>query len=103
MGAAIWSQSVRGTVWSWTARETWLLVYVLLLAAYLNLHFSAGWRERRAAWFLLVASLAGLVSFGAQRSFPAPGGDASMQPSHSSAESVQRPKSRDRKATNTDK
>jgi len=75
MGAAAWSQSVRGTIWSWTGRETWALIYALLLAAYLHLQFMAGWRERRAAWFLLAASLAGLVSFGALGSFPAPGGD----------------------------
>jgi hypothetical protein len=79
LGQAWWGYSVRGELWDWTFREIWQLVYCLSLVAYLNLHLMAGWRERRAAWFLLVASMAGLIAFGGLRSFPAPGGDVRVR------------------------
>jgi ABC-type transport system involved in cytochrome c biogenesis permease subunit len=75
MVAGIWSQGVRGSFWSWTSRELWVLVYCLLLAVYLNVHFIAGWRERRAAWFLIAATLVGLCSFASLRELPAAAGD----------------------------
>jgi len=75
MIAALWSHGVRASVWSWTGREIWTLAYCLLLAAYLNVHIIAGWRERRAAWFLVVASLVGLCSFASLQQLPAATGD----------------------------
>jgi len=77
--AAVWAQGVRGSYWSWTGREAWSLVYCLALLAYLNLHFIAGWRERRAAWFLLVVTLAGLGAFAHLREVPTARRDRSME------------------------
>ncbi len=79
MVAGIWAQGVRGSCWSWTSRELWVLSYCLLLAAYLNVHVIAGWRERRAAWLLIATTLVGLCSFSGLRELPAPKGDMSAQ------------------------
>ncbi len=75
MVGALWAHGMRGSAWSWTGRELWSLSYCLLLAAYLNVHLIAGWRERRAAWFLIVASLVGLCSFSSLRQLPTAMGD----------------------------
>jgi len=79
LAVALWSQGVRGRCWSWTTREVWLLAYCLLLLAYLKLHLIAGWRERRAPWFLVIASLAGIMAFARMRELPTPAGDQAMQ------------------------
>jgi ABC-type transport system involved in cytochrome c biogenesis permease subunit len=79
IAAGIWSLGMRGSYWSWTGREMWSLIYCLLLLAYLNVHFVAGWRERRAAWFLMAASLAGLFAFGSLREMPTCRGDISAE------------------------
>lgn len=76
---AVWAQGMRGSYWSWTGREVWTLAYCLALLAYLNLHLIAGWRERRAAWFLVVVSLAGLAAFARLREFPTSRRDRSME------------------------
>ncbi|MHC4915079.1 MAG: cytochrome c biogenesis protein CcsA [Planctomycetota bacterium] len=76
---AVWSQRVRGVHWGWGGRELWALAYCLALLAYLNLHLIAGWRERRAAWFLLLVSLAGLGAFASTRRAPTPQGEAAYE------------------------
>lgn len=55
--AAVMAVDLRGGVWSWNPRETWTLVYVLVLVAYMCLRYVGHWPERRAAW-LLALSLA---------------------------------------------
>ena len=76
---AAWSQEVRGVHWAWSGRELWSLAYCLALLAYLNLHLIAGWRERRAAWFLLLVSLVGLGAFVNSRRVPTSSGDAAYE------------------------
>jgi ABC-type transport system involved in cytochrome c biogenesis permease subunit len=75
MVSSLWSHQARGLTWSWTPREIWSLAYCLLLAAYLNVHLIAGWRERRAAWLLVVSSLVGVCAFSSLRRMPGPRGD----------------------------
>jgi ABC-type transport system involved in cytochrome c biogenesis permease subunit len=73
--AVVWSGLASGQLLPWTRRGLWMLCYCLLLMAYLNLHLIAGWREKRAVWFLLLVSLVGLGSLRYLPEMPGPDGD----------------------------
>jgi len=53
--AAVIAADSRGSLWSWGARETWTLVYTLVLTAYLCLRYVGHWPERRATWLLALS------------------------------------------------
>jgi cytochrome c-type biogenesis protein CcsB len=59
---AIWSKTVTGAYWSWSAKETWSLVTWAVYAAYLGLRWR-GWSGHRAAWLSVMAFLAVVANF----------------------------------------
>jgi ABC-type transport system involved in cytochrome c biogenesis permease subunit len=80
MLGACWAQSARGDYWTWTARESWTLVYALVLLAFLNLRYVGHWPERRSAAVLALSLGLWLAAFAHAWELPAAGGDAGRQP-----------------------
>jgi ABC-type transport system involved in cytochrome c biogenesis permease subunit len=80
MVGAVWAQAARGDYWTWTARESWTLVYALVLLAYLNLRYVGHWPERRSAAVLALSLGLWLSAFVHAWQLPAAGGDAEYRP-----------------------
>ena len=51
-----------GAYWSWDPKQCWTLVTWLLFAGILHARITIGWRGRRAAWLVVVAVIAVIVS-----------------------------------------
>lgn len=54
---AIWAQKAWGRYWTWDPKETWSLITWLIYAIFLHLRISRGWKEKRAAWLLIIGFL----------------------------------------------
>ena len=55
---AIWAEEAWGRYWGWDPKETLAFIAWVIYAAYLHARSTAGWRDRRAAWF----NVAGFVA-----------------------------------------
>jgi len=60
---SIWAKSLWGSYWSWDPVETWSLLSWLVYGLSLHLRITMGWRDRRFAWFVVIAIVGVLVSF----------------------------------------
>ena len=63
IAGAIWAEESWGRYWGWDPKETWAFITWVLYAAYLHAQSTAGWRGRKAAWFVAAGYLAFLFNF----------------------------------------
>lgn len=63
IAGAIWAENAWGRYWGWDPKETWAFITWVLYAAYLHAQSTAGWRGRRATWFVLAGYAAFLFNF----------------------------------------
>ncbi|MSN25396.1 MAG: cytochrome C biogenesis protein ResC [Geobacter sp.] len=62
LAGSIWAYQSWGRFWGWDPTETWSLITCLMFGAYLHLRRFFGWKESRAAWFLIVCFAISLVT-----------------------------------------
>jgi len=62
LAGSIWAYQSWGRFWGWDPTETWSLITCLMFGAYLHLRRFFGWKESRAAWFLIVCFVISLVT-----------------------------------------
>lgn len=63
VSGAFWSHQVHGTYWNWDPVEVWSLVSWLVYGIYLHLRRTFGWRDRKLAWYALLALVVMIVSY----------------------------------------
>ena len=63
IAGAIWAENAWGRYWGWDPKETWAFVTWVFYAAYLHAQSTAGWRGRRAAWFVVAGYVAFVFNF----------------------------------------
>ncbi len=51
---SIWANESWGRYWGWDPIETWSLITWLMYGLYLHLRFFFRWKDKRAAWMLIV-------------------------------------------------
>ncbi len=62
LAGSIWAYQSWGRFWGWDPTETWSLITCLMFGAYLHLRRFFGWKETRAAWFLIACFVISLVT-----------------------------------------
>jgi ABC-type transport system involved in cytochrome c biogenesis permease subunit len=60
---SLWAEKAWGVVWVWEPQQIAALVTWLIYAFYFYVRYSAGWRDRRAAWLLVGGFGSVLVTF----------------------------------------
>lgn len=60
---ALWADIAWGRYWSWDPKETAALVTWLIYGAYLHARVVGGWRDRKAAWLLVLGFVAVIFTF----------------------------------------
>ncbi|MHC4636574.1 MAG: cytochrome c biogenesis protein CcsA [Planctomycetota bacterium] len=60
---AIWTKRAYGTFWQWAGVEIWSVISWLFYGLYLHLHYSLGWKGKKAAWLALACFVVLLISF----------------------------------------
>lgn len=60
---AYWANQTWGSYWSWDPKETWAAITWLVYALYLHMRITAGWRGRRAAYFVVAGFAVVLFTF----------------------------------------
>ncbi|MFP5335732.1 MAG: c-type cytochrome biogenesis protein CcsB [Actinomycetes bacterium] len=63
MAGAIWAENAWGRYWGWDPKEVWSFITWVLYAAYLHAQATAGWRGRRATWFVMAGYVAFVFNF----------------------------------------
>jgi cytochrome c-type biogenesis protein CcsB len=63
IAGAIWAENAWGRYWGWDPKETWAFITWILYAAYLHAEATAGWRGKRATWFVLAGYGAFVFNF----------------------------------------
>ena len=63
ISGAFWSNQVHGKFWNWDPVEVWSLICWLVYGIYLHLRRSFGWRDRKLAWYTLLALVVIIVSY----------------------------------------
>ena len=63
ISGAFWGNTVWGSYWSWSPKETWALITWLVYAALLHGRMTVGWRGKKAAIFAIVGFALLLFSF----------------------------------------
>jgi cytochrome c-type biogenesis protein CcsB len=63
VSGAFWSNQVKGNYWGWDPVEVWSLISWLVYGIYLHLRITMGWRNRRLAFYSLVAVLIMILSY----------------------------------------
>ncbi|GAC1465819.1 MAG: cytochrome c biogenesis protein CcsA [Desulfuromonadaceae bacterium] len=62
LAGSIWAYQSWGRFWGWDPTETWSLITCLMFGAYLHLRRFFGWKETRAAWFLIACFVISLIT-----------------------------------------
>ncbi len=62
VAGSFFAKQMWGAYWSWDPKQCWTLVTWLLFAGILHARVTIGWRGRRAAWLVVVAVIAVIVS-----------------------------------------
>jgi cytochrome c-type biogenesis protein CcsB len=60
---SLWAESAWGVIWVWEPQQIAALITWLIYAFYFYARFSAGWRDRRAAWLLVGGFGSVMVTF----------------------------------------
>jgi cytochrome c-type biogenesis protein CcsB len=60
---SLWAEQAWGIVWVWEPQQVAALVTWLIYLAYFNARHNADWRDRRAAWLLVVGFASVLITF----------------------------------------
>jgi ABC-type transport system involved in cytochrome c biogenesis permease subunit len=55
VSGSLWYHQLKGSYWSWDMLEVWSLCSWLVYGGYIFLRFAMGWRNRKMAWFALLA------------------------------------------------
>ena len=63
ISGAIWAQKAWGRYWTWDPKETWSLITWLIYAIFLHLRITRGWKEKRAAWLLIIGFLCVIFTY----------------------------------------
>jgi ABC-type transport system involved in cytochrome c biogenesis permease subunit len=63
ISGSLWYHQIKGSYWSWDPVEVWSLCSWLVYGVYLFLRFAMGWRNRRMAWFALLALGVVIISY----------------------------------------
>lgn len=63
ISGAFWSNQVHGKYWGWDPVEVWSLICWLVYGIYLHLRRTFGWRDRKLAWYALLALVVMIVSY----------------------------------------
>lgn len=63
VSGSLWFHQIKGSYWRWDPVEVWSLCSWLVYGLYLVLRFLLGWRNRRMAWFALLALALVIISY----------------------------------------
>jgi cytochrome c-type biogenesis protein CcsB len=63
LSGSLWAEKAWGVVWPWEPQQVASLVTWLIYGVYFYARHSANWRDRRAAWLLVVGFVSVLVTF----------------------------------------
>lgn len=63
LSGSLWAEKAWGVVWPWEPQQIASLVTWFIYAAYFYARHNANWRDRRAAWLLVVGFLSVLITF----------------------------------------
>ena len=63
VSGSLWYHQIKGSYWSWDPVEVWSLCAWLVYGLYLVFRFAMGWRNRRMAWFALLALVVMIISY----------------------------------------
>lgn len=63
ISGSLWFHEIRGGYWRWDPVEVWSLCSWLVYGFYLFLRYLLGWRNRRMAWFALLALILVIISY----------------------------------------
>jgi cytochrome c-type biogenesis protein CcsB len=63
VSGSLWYHQIKGSYWSWDPVEVWSLCAWLVYGVYLVFRFAMGWRNRRMAWFALLALVVMIISY----------------------------------------
>jgi cytochrome c-type biogenesis protein CcsB len=63
VSGSLWYHQIKGSYWSWDPVEVWSLCSWLVYGVYLFLRYALGWRNRRMAWFALLALGVIIISY----------------------------------------
>ena len=63
ISGSLWYHQIKGSYWRWDPVEVWSLCSWLVYGVYLFLRFAMGWRNRRMAWFALLALGVVIISY----------------------------------------
>jgi ABC-type transport system involved in cytochrome c biogenesis permease subunit len=63
VSGSLWYHQIKGSYWSWDPVEIWSLCSWLVYGVYFFLRIVMGWRNRRMAWFALLALGVMIISY----------------------------------------